>query len=401
MEKNLREHFPIFKNKDIAYFDSAATTQKPQMVIDDLVEYYTNFNANAGRGSYELSMLNTSIIENTRQKVKDFIGADDNGEVIFTKNCTEAINLVAYSYGLSFLEKNDEILLCVSNHHANIVPWQFIAKKVGCTLKFFYLDKDGQIDLEDFKYKVNERTKIVSLSSVVNTTGIIQDFKTVIDYAHKYNALVLLDCAQSITHFKHEVAKWDADFITFSGHKMYSAFGVGVLYGKKELLDKMPPFIYGGDMIDYVEEQYSTFAPLPHKFEGGTMDTASISSLSRAIDYINLIGFSEIKKIEYDLLFDLLCKLNSLDFVETYYIENVDRVPIIAFNVKGVHSHDTAFILDKYKVNVRSGQHCTAPLHQFMKINSTCRISFNIYNTYEDIDVLIEGLKKVKEVFNL
>ena len=300
------------------------------MVIDDLVEYYTNFNANAGRGSYELSMLNTSIIENTRQKVKDFIGADDNGEVIFTKNCTEAINLVAYSYGLSFLEKNDEILLCVSNHHANIVPWQFIAKKVGCTLKFFYLDKDGQIDLEDFKYKVNERTKIVSLSSVVNTTGIIQDFKTVIDYAHKYNALVLLDCAQSITHFKHEVAKWDADFITFSGHKMYSAFGVGVLYGKKELLDKMPPFIYGGDMIDYVEEQYSTFAPLPHKFEGGTMDTAAISSLSRAIDYINLIGFSEIKKIEYDLLFDLLCKLNSLDFVETYYIENVDRVPILS-----------------------------------------------------------------------
>ena len=235
MEKNLREHFPIFKNKDIAYFDSAATTQKPQMVIDDLVEYYTNFNANAGRGSYELSMLNTSIIENTRQKVKDFIGADDNGEVIFTKNCTEAINLVAYSYGLSFLEKNDEILLCVSNHHANIVPWQFIAKKVGCTLKFFYLDKDGQIDLEDFKYKVNERTKIVSLSSVVNTTGIIQDFKTVIDYAHKYNALVLLDCAQSITHFKHEVAKWDADFITFSGHKALQHQRQSTFYAQKKL----------------------------------------------------------------------------------------------------------------------------------------------------------------------
>lgn len=399
--ENLRDDFPIFDKKDIHYLDSSATTQRPRCVIDNLNEYYTTFNANAGRGSYELSMINTSIVENTRKKVKEFIGSGDNGEVVFTKNCTEAINLVAYSYGLSFLKPGDEILLCVSNHHANILPWQFVKKVTSCIIKYFYLDEYGQVDMEDFKYKVNKNTKIVALSSVVNTTGIIQPFEEIINYAHKYDALVLLDCAQSIQHFKHEVFKWDVDFMTFSGHKMYSSFGVGVLYAKKELLEKMPPFIYGGDMIEYVEEQYSTYAKVPTKFEGGTLDSAAIYSLSRAIDYINLIGFKKIEDIENKLLVELLFKLKTLDFVETYYTENVDRVPVVAFNVKGVHSHDTAFILDKYKVSVRSGQHCTAPLHQFMKINSTCRASLNVYNTSSDIDALIEGLEKVKEVFKL
>lgn len=399
--ENLRDDFPIFDKKDIHYLDSSATTQRPRCVIDNLNEYYTTFNANAGRGSYELSMINTSIVENTRKKVKEFIGSRDNGEVVFTKNCTEAINLVAYSYGLSFLKPGDEILLCVSNHHANILPWQFVKKVTSCTIKYFYLDEYGQVDMEDFKYKVNKNTKIVALSSVVNTTGIIQPFEEIINYAHKYDALVLLDCAQSIQHFKHEVFKWDVDFMTFSGHKMYSSFGVGVLYAKKDLLEKMPPFIYGGDMIEYVEEQYSTYAKVPTKFEGGTLDSAAIYSLSRAIDYINLIGFEKIEDIENKLLVELLFKLKTLDFVETYYTENVDRVPVVAFNVKGVHSHDTAFILDKYKVSVRSGQHCTAPLHQFMKINSTCRASLNVYNTSSDIDALIEGLEKVKEVFKL
>lgn len=399
--ENLRDDFPIFDKKDIHYLDSSATTQRPRCVIDNLNEYYTTFNANAGRGSYELSMINTSIVENTRKKVKEFIGSGDNGEVVFTKNCTEAINLVAYSYGLSFLKPGDEILLCVSNHHANILPWQFVKKVTSCTIKYFYLDEYGQVDMEDFKYKVNKNTKIVALSSVVNTTGIIQPFEEIINYAHKYDALVLLDCAQSIQHFKHEVFKWDVDFMTFSGHKVYSSFGVGVLYAKKELLEKMPPFIYGGDMIEYVEEQYSTYAKVPTKFEGGTLDSAAIYSLSRAIDYINLIGFKKIEDIENKLLVELLFKLKTLDFVETYYTENVDRVPVVAFNVKGVHSHDTAFILDKYKVSVRSGQHCTAPLHQFMKINSTCRASLNVYNTSSDIDALIKGLEKVKEVFKL
>lgn len=401
MENDLRKLFPIFKNKDIVYLDSAATTQKPEMIIDSIKNYYEQLNANAGRSSYELSIKSKSIIEETRKKTKEFIGAKEKGEIVFTKNSTEAINIVAYCYGLNFLEKGDEIILAISNHHANIVPWQFVAKTRNCTLKYIYLDEYGQLDIEDFKFKLSDRTKIVAISTVVNTTGIIQEFEKIIDLSHKKNAKVLLDCAQSILHFKHEVDKWDVDFITFSGHKMYSAFGVGVLYGKKELLDVMPPFIYGGDMIEYVDEQNTTYAEVPTKFEGGTMDTPAIESLSRAIDFITLISYDEIAKQENRLLMKLMYEFNKLDFVETYYTnDEVDRVSVVAFNVRGVHSHDTAFILDKYnKVAIRSGQHCTAPLHNYMGVNSTCRVSLNIYNTDKDIEDFILGLKKVKEVF--
>lgn len=401
MEKNLKNHFPIFDKNNISYLDSAATSQKPKEVIDDLVNYYNNYNANAGRGSHKLSMIGKSIIENTREKVKEFIGCGSDGEVIFTKNCTEAINLVAYSYGLNFLQKDDEILICISNHHANLVPWQYVAKKTKAKLKYIYLQENGQLDLEDFKFKLNNKTKIVAISAVVNTTGIIQPFEKVIELAHKKGSYVLLDCAQSILHFKHEFTKWNVDFMAFSGHKMYSAFGVGVLCAKKDLLEIMPPFILGGDMIEYVEEQSSTYASVPAKFEGGTMDTAAISSLSRAIDYINLIGYKEIENIENKLMMELMFKLKSLNFVETYYTYDVDRVAVISFNVKGVHSHDTAFILDQYNVAVRSGHHCTAPLLKYMGLSSTCRASLNVYNTSEDIDNLVKGLLKVKEVFKI
>lgn len=237
MKRKIKSHFPIFEN-EIYYFDSAATTQRPKIVIDAINEYYTKFNANAGRGSHELSIMGTTIIENTRKKVKEFINCDDTGEIIFTKNCTEAINIVAYSYALNNLKKNDEILLCVSNHHSNIVAWQYVARKLDLVIKYIYLDENGQLDIEDMKYKLNENTKLVAISTVVNTTGIIQPFEKVIKLAHKKNAVVLLDCAQSIVHFEHDVVKWDADFITFSGHKMYASFGVGVLYAKKVCLIK-------------------------------------------------------------------------------------------------------------------------------------------------------------------
>ena len=400
MKENLKEYFPLLINKDIHYLDSAATTQKPEMVIESLKEYYEKYNSNAGRGAYELSMISKSIIEETRKKVKKFVNAKENAEIIFTKNSTESINLVAYSYGLNFLEKGDEIILGISNHHANIVPWQFVAKTKKCTLKYIYLDENGQLDLEDFKYKLNDRTKIVAISSVVNTTGVIQNFKEIIRLSHNRQAKVLLDCAQSIQHFEHHFDKWDVDFAVFSGHKMYSAYGVGVLYAKKKLLDMMPPFIYGGDMIEYVEEQNTTYAEVPAKFEGGTMNTAAIDSLSRAIDFINLITYDEIERIENKLMLELMFRLERLDFIEMYYAnQNIDRVAVLAFNIKGVHSHDTAYILDSYKkVAIRSGQHCTAPLHNFMGINSTCRISLNIYNTSKDIDELVDGLLKVKEV---
>lgn len=401
MDKKIRNNFPIFKNKDISYLDSAATSQRPSIVIDDIKEYYENFNANAGRGTHELSMVSKAIIDKTRLKVKEFVNASSAMEVVFTKNCTEAINLVAYSYGLNFLKKGDEIILAISNHHSNIVPWQFVARKLGLTLKYIYLTKDGDLDLNDFKYKLNDKTKIVALSSVVNTTGIIQDYNKVIELAHKKNAKVLLDVSQGIVHYKQNFEKVNADFYTFSGHKMFSSFGVGVLVAKKEILEKMPPFLYGGDMIEYVEEQKSTYAKIPTKFEAGTLDTSSILSLSRAIDYVNTISYKEIENIENKLMRELIFRLKTLDFVELYYTDNVDRVSVISFNVKGVHSHDVSFILDQYKVMVRSGHHCTAPLLKYMGINSTCRISLSIYNLSSDIDKLIEGLYKVKEVFKI
>ncbi|WP_067142754.1 SufS family cysteine desulfurase [Oceanivirga salmonicida] len=401
MNKNIRNHFPILKNKDIAYLDSAATTQKPNLVIEDIKEYYENFNANAGRGTHELAMISKSIIENTREKIKEFVNCKETGEVVFTKNCTEAINLVAYSYGLNFLKKGDEIILGISNHHSNIVPWQYIARKKGVKIKYIYLDKNGQLDLNDYKYKLNENTKLVAISSVVNTTGIIQNYKQIIELAHKKNVLVLLDVAQAIVHFEQNFDKWNPDFMVFSGHKMFSSFGVGVLVAKKELLEKMPPFILGGDMIEYVEEQKSTYAKVPTKFEGGTLNSAAISSLSRAIDYIRTITYKEIENVENLLMMELMFKLTKLNFVEIYYTENIDRVAVISFNVKGVHSHDTAFILDQHNVAVRSGHHCTAPLLKYMGVNSTCRISLGIYNNSDDIDKLIYGLKQVKEVFKL
>lgn len=396
----LKKDFPIFLKEDFTYLDTSATSQKPSIVIDSINEYYRNFNANAGRGSYELSIMSKSIIENTRTKVKEFVGASENAEVIFTKNTTEAINIIAYCYGLNFINEKDEILIAVSNHHANIVPWQFVSKKVKARLKYIYLDKDGQLDIEDFKYKLNENTKLVCLSSAVNATGVLQDFEKIINLSHKKNAKVLLDCSQTMAHFKHEFDKWDVDFAVFSGHKMFSAFGVGVLYAKNELLDMMPPFLYGGDMIEYVHEQSTTYAKVPQKFEGGTLDTPAILSLSKAIDYINSISYERINKIEHNLMIELTFRLMQLDFVELYFT-NVERVPVISFNVKGVHSHDTSFILDRYKVFVRSGQHCCAPLLNYMGINSTCRISISIYNTSKDIDRLIEALYKVKETMKI
>lgn len=401
MITNDKNHFPIFKDNNIHYLDTAATSQKPDIVIENIYNYYKKYNANAGRGTNELAIKSKLIIEETREKVKKFVNASPDMELIFTKNCTEAINLVAYSYGLSFLNENDEIILAISNHHANIVPWQFISKKTKAIIKYIYLDNDGNLDIEDFKEKLTEKTKLVAISSVVNTTGVIQDYKRIIDLSHQVNSLVLLDVSQGITHYRQDFSDWDADFYVFSGHKMFSSFGVGCLISKKTILDKMPPFLLGGDMIEYVEEYETTYAKVPTKFEAGTMDTSAIYSLSTAIDYIEKIGYEIIREKEKKLEKKLLEELEKLDFIETYYTKNKNRVAVVAFNVKNVHSHDVSFILDQYKVFIRSGKHCTDPLHKFMKLNSTCRVSFGIYNDEEDIYKFIEALKKVSEVFSV
>ncbi|MFZ2708081.1 MAG: SufS family cysteine desulfurase [Leptotrichiaceae bacterium] len=396
-----KKKFPIFIEQDVHYLDTAATSQKPQEVIDSIVEYYENYNGNPGRGSHALSIESSGIVNSSRITVKDFINAKEKEEVIFTKNTTEAINLLAYSYGLEFINEGDEIILGISNHHANIVPWQFVASKKKAKLKYVHLDKNGQFDLDDFQYKLTEKTKIVAVSAVVNVTGVIQPIKEIIELAHLKGALVLIDAAQSVLHFGHNVQELDADFLVFSGHKIFAPMGVGVLYGKRKLLEGIPPFLYGGDMIEFVTEQESTYAPIPNKFEGGTPNVEAIYGLQKAIEFINKIGYDTINKIERELDLQALFEIGKLGFVELYHADNVDRVGVIAFNVKGVHSHDVAFILDSYGVAVRSGHHCAQPLMNYLNVPSCCRASFSIYNTHEDIYKLIEALKKVKEVFGI
>lgn len=398
---NYRKEFPIFQNIENHYLDTAATSQKPKRVLDRITEYYEKYNGNPGRGSHTLSIGASELLNDARETVKKFINAEKTEEIIFTKSTTESINLIAYSYGMEFINEGDEIVLGISNHHANIVPWQFVAKKKKAKIKYVDLDDYGQFDLNDLKYKLSDRTKIVSVSGVVNVTGVIQPVKEIIEAAHRRNIPVLIDAAQSILHFRHDVQEWDADFLVFSGHKLFAPMGIGVMYGKKDILDKMPPFLYGGDMIEFVTEQDSTFAPLPNKFEGGTQNVEGAVALKEAINFIEEIGYEKIDRIEKDLVMKALFEIKRLGFVETYCTENVEKTGIIAFNVKGVHSHDVAFILDSYQVAVRSGHHCAQPLMNYMDIQSCCRVSFSIYNDDEDIAKLIEGLKKIKEVFGI
>ena len=401
IKMNYKNKFPIFSNIENHYLDTAATSQKPKVVLDKIREYYEKYNGNPGRGSHKLSVEAQSLLSNARECVRKFINAKRAEEVIFTKNTTESINLIAYTYGMNFINENDEIILGISNHHANIVPWQFVAKQKKAKLKYIYLTENGQFDLEELKSKISDRTKIVAISAVVNVTGVIQPIKEIIEIAHSKNALVLVDAAQSMLHFKHDVQELDADFLVFSGHKIFAPMGIGVMYGKKEILDKMPPFLYGGDMIEFVTEQESTFAQLPNKFEGGTQNVEGAVTLEEAIKFICEIGYEKIEKIEENLANKALEELNKLDFVETYFTKDVERTGVIAFNVIGVHSHDVAFILDSFDVAVRSGHHCAQPLMKYIGVASCCRASFSIYNDESDIQKLIEGLLKVKEVFKL
>ncbi|WP_156300236.1 SufS family cysteine desulfurase [Streptobacillus canis] len=396
---DIKKEFPIFKKRDMAYLDSAATSQKPQEVIDEIYNYYCETNGNAGRGSHELSMINQAIMESTRKKVASFVGVSNENNIVFTKGTTEGLNTIAFGYAFENLHEGDEIILGISNHHANIVPWQEVARLKKLRIRYLYLDEFGNLDLKQLPYLFNPRTKIISISSVVNTTGVIQKFKEVIEIAHRYDVKVVLDCAQSIMHFKHEFDMWDVDFAVFSGHKVFAAQGVGVLFGKKELLNKTRPFIFGGDMVEYVTESSATYKEVPHKFEGGTQNVAAISTLSKAVEYMEKIGYERLQKAEEKLNMYATFAINTLDFIETYYAENVEKVGILAFNVKGVHSHDTAFILDNFNVAVRSGQHCTAPLLSYMGINSCCRMSLGIYNDEKDIDRLVEALLEVKRIF--
>ena len=407
MERKVNEYlrdFPILQTKmngrPIVYLDNGATTQKPETVIRAVADYCTYCNANPHRGAYELSVKATDIYERARVRTQQFIGAARPEEVVFTKNATEALNLVAYSYGLANVREGDEIVITISEHHSNIVPWQFVAKSRGAVLKYIYLGEDGNLSEVDIAQQITERTKIVAVTQVSNVLGLVNDVRVVADRAHAVGAVVIVDGSQSVPHIKVDVQAMDADFFAFSGHKMLSPMGIGVLYGKYNILDAMPPFLFGGDMIDYVGEQETTFAELPAKFEAGTQNVSGASGLIAAIDYLDKIGFDRIEAIERDLLSYALPQLRELPFVELYGCDSTrgNKTGIITFNVKDVHPHDVSTILDSYGVAIRAGHHCAQPLMRYLGQNATCRASFYLYNTHEDIDQFIAALKKVRGV---
>jgi len=398
------QDFPILQTKmngrPIVYLDNGATTQKPEAVIKAVADYCTYCNANPHRGAYELSVKATDIYETARVRTQQFIGAARPEEIIFTKNATEALNLVAYSYGRTNIREGDEIVITISEHHSNIVPWQFVAKARGATLKYIYLAEDGNLSAEDIAAKITEKTKIVAVTHVSNVLGLVNDVRTIADRAHAVGAVIVVDGSQSVPHIAVDVQAMNADFFAFSGHKMLSPMGIGVLYGKYNILDAMPPFLFGGDMIDYVGEQETTFAELPAKFEAGTQNVSGASGLIAAIDYLEKVGFERIERIEHDLLAYALPKLRELPFVELYGCDSArdNKTGIITFNVKDIHPHDVASILDSYGVAIRAGHHCAQPLMRYLGQNATCRASFYLYNTHEDIDQFIEALKKVRGV---
>ena len=397
---NFKDEFPILQERKISYLDSGATTQKPQCVIDAIESYYKECNANPHRGAYSLSIEATEKYESTREKIAKFINARNREEIIFSKNATESLNLIAYSYGLDNLKNGDEVVLSIMEHHSNLVPWQYITKKTNSKLKFMYINKDYELSKEEIESKITDKTKVVGITHVSNVLGTINNVKEIIKYAHKKGAVVIVDASQSITHMKIDVQDLDADFLVFSGHKMFAPLGIGVLYGKKELLNKMTPFLMGGDMIEYVYEQNTTFAPLPNKFEAGTQNVEGVIGLGAAIDYIEKIGYKEIQNVEEAITKYAVNELSKLDFLELYITPHLENhSTVISFNIKGVHPHDVASILDSNGVCVRSGNHCAQPLLRYLGMDSTCRASFSIYNTKEDVDNLVETLKKAYKMF--
>ena len=398
--EQIKKDFPLLENENITYLDSGATTQKPIQVIKAVEEFYQKYNANPHRGAYSLSVEATEQYENTRTKIAKFINAKHREEIIFSKNATESLNLIAYSYGLDNLKKDDEVVISIMEHHSNLVPWQKMTKQTGSKLNYMYINENYEITDEEIENKITDKTKIVGITHVSNVLGTINNVKKIIKYAHKKGAVVIVDASQSIPHMKIDVQDLDADFLVFSGHKMLAPLGIGVLYGKREILNKMTPFLMGGDMIEYVYEQDTTFAPLPNKFEAGTQNVEGVIGLGAAIDYIENLGYDKIQEIEHEVISYARQELSKLDYLTLYTTPNEENhSSVISFNIKGVHPHDVASILDSEGVCVRSGNHCAQPLMRFLGIDSTCRASFYSYNTKDDVDKLVKALDKAYNMF--
>lgn len=396
----IRNDFPILRENKIAYLDSGATTQRPIQVLEKVDNFYKSENANPHRGAYKLSIQATEVYENARQKVADFINAPSASNIVFTRNATESLNLLAYSYGLNNVKKDNKIVLSIMEHHSNLVPWQMVCQKNGAKLEYMYTNSNGELTTEEIDKKIVPGVKIVGITQVSNVLGTINPIKEIIKKAHSVGAIVIVDGSQSVPHTKVDIQELDADFFVFSGHKMLSPFGIGVLYGKKNLLDLMTPFLFGGDMIEYVYEQETIFAEVPTKFEAGTQNVGGAVGISAAIDYLNNIGMENVEKIEKELTKYAYEELSKLDFITLYGPKKLQkRSGVFSFNVNGVHPHDVASVLDSQDVCVRSGNHCAQPLLRYMDLDSTCRASLYVYNTKEDIDRLVKALIKTRDVF--
>ena len=398
---NVKKDFPILNRPDkpVVYLDSAATTQKPQVVLDALKKHYEEENANPLRGLYELSVTATEQYELARHKVAKFINAKEDAEIIFTRNASESLNLIAYTYGMANIKAGDEIVISIMEHHSNLLPWQVLAKDKGATLKYLYIDSEGHISDEEIKEKITDKTKIVSIAQVSNVLGNQPPLKKIIDRAHEVGAIAIVDGAQGAPHLPTDVQAMDCDFYVFSGHKMLAPMGIGVLYGKKHLLEEMPPFLLGGEMIDTVSEQEVTYAPVPEKFEAGTPNVAGAIALGVAIDYLNAIGMENIKAHDEKLVKLAMEGLAKIPHVTVYGSKDYrDHCGVISFNIDGVHPHDVSSLLDYHAhVAIRAGNHCAHPLLKFLKTNSTNRASFYLYNTEEDVKAFLDAVKNVRK----
>lgn len=398
MHYDYRNDFPLLMQNKIIYIDNAATSQRPQCVIDAEGDFYKNYNANPLRGLYSLSVEATEVYENAREAVRKFIGAEKSNEIIFTRNTTESLNLVAYSYGLSNVKKGDEIVVSIMEHHSDLLPWQMVAETCGAELKFIECAKDGSIDLEKVKELITGRTKIVAMTQVSNVLGREYPVKEIAKLAHEKGAVMVVDGAQSTPHMRVDVTDLDADFFAFSGHKLLAPMGIGVLYGKEELLEKMPPFLSGGEMIDSVTRTSAVYAELPHKFEAGTVNAAGAAGLKAAIDYIEKVGFDYIGEREIALTSRAIEKMKKIPHVNIIGSENADEhTGIVTFTIDNVHPHDISEILAADGIAVRAGHHCAQPLLTHLGLNSTARASFAFYNTEDEVDKFIGSVATIRE----
>ncbi|RKM58887.1 cysteine desulfurase [Butyrivibrio sp. CB08] len=394
-----RQDFDILNSGEYVYFDNAATSQRPRQVLDAVSNFYKTANANPLRGLYDWSMEATERYESARKTVADFIGAKAPEEIIFTRNTTESINLVAYSYGLDNVKEGDEIVITVMEHHSNMLPWQMVAKKNGAKLIYLEPDEEGVISREEYTSKITDKTKIVAIGYVSNVMGITNPVKEITEYAHSKGAVVLVDGAQAAPHMAVDVQAIGCDFFALSGHKMLAPMGIGALYGKMELLENMEPFLRGGEMIEYVTREDATYAEVPHKFEAGTVNAGDAVGLEAAIKYIQEIGFEAIEEQEQKLTALLMEGMSKLPYIKIYGSKDPKKhCGIVTFTMDGVHPHDLASVLNDDKVCIRAGHHCAQPLMQFIGAGSTARASVYFYNTEEEVKVFLDRLFKVREV---